>query len=189
MTHRVLVVATAPDPSDELLERLRHDAGDDLEVAVVAPESDIPVLYWLAGEEDRASMEARRRALAAAAAEAEAVGAKVVDLHVGDPDPVTAVEDALQVFPADELVVVTRPKKAATWLEKAIFNGELERFGLPVTHLVDHDVAAAVPASAALSVGGPTYATDFVFKRFLITLAVVAGLLILLAETIYLIVR
>ena len=92
MPHRVLVVATAPDPSDELLEYLDKYNGDDLEVAVVAPASDISLLEWMAEDEDRARREAERRAREAA--EAEALAAKVVDVEVGDPDPVLAVEDA-----------------------------------------------------------------------------------------------
>jgi hypothetical protein len=180
VTRRILVVATAPDPSDELLEQLGAIAGEDVEVAVVAPASDVSLAQWLAGEEEAAVDEARRRALEAAAA--EAVAARVVDARVGDPDPVTAVEDALQSFPADELLVVTRPKDSATWLERRALLGELERFGLPVTHLVDDDAdrAAVVRHAATREVWVGPFA-----RRLVVTLAVVAGILVAVGVSLY----
>jgi hypothetical protein len=141
MSRRLLIVATAPDPSDELLDQLERDARDDLEVAVVAPASDVSLFQWLAGDDERAREAAERRAMEAA--EVEALAARVTNVVVGDPDPVAAVEDALKRFPADELVLVTRPKDRATWLEKRAVSGELEQFGLPVTYLVDDDAVEA----------------------------------------------
>jgi hypothetical protein len=182
MTRRLLVVATAPDPSDELLERLSRDAGEDVEVAVVAPASDLSVLQWLAGDEDRALEEARQRAREVA--EAEASIAKVVDARIGDPDPVTAVEDVLHAFPADELIVVTRPKDAATWLEKRAAMGELERFGLPVTHLVDDDAEPA-PERAEVLEHGDDDLVGFVARHLVVTLALIAGVLTAVAFLLY----
>jgi hypothetical protein len=49
---------------------------------------------------------------------------------------VKAIEDALRTFPADELIVVTLPDEHAAWLEKASADTALDRFSLPVTHLV-----------------------------------------------------
>jgi hypothetical protein len=59
-----------------------------------------------------------------------------VESRVGDSDPVKAIEDALRTFPADELIVVTLPDEHAAWLEKASADTALDRFSLPVTHLV-----------------------------------------------------
>jgi hypothetical protein len=178
MSRRVLVVTTAPDPSDELLDRLERDGGSDVEVAVVAPAADASILEWLTDDDERAREEALRRATEAA--EVEAVGARVVSVEVGDPDPVVAVRDALAKFPADELVVVTRPKESATWLEKPLITGELEQFGLPVTHLVDDDV----PTRAAhVLEDAPT--TRFALRGALLTVAVIAVGLIALALSLY----
>jgi siroheme synthase (precorrin-2 oxidase/ferrochelatase) len=49
-------------------------------------------------------------------------------------DPLTAIQDALREFPADEIVVVTRPEEDTTWLERG--TGDSARFDIPVTHLV-----------------------------------------------------
>jgi hypothetical protein len=94
----------------------------------------------------------------------------VVSVEVGDPDPVVAVRDALARFPADELVVVTRPKDSATWLEKPLIAGELEQFGLPVTHLVDDDVPTR---SVRILDGTPT--ARFALRGVLLTVTVVAA--------------
>jgi hypothetical protein len=170
MPRRVLVVTTAPDPSDELLDRLERDAGPDVEVAVVAPAADASILEWLTDDDERAREEALRRAAESAAV--EALGARVVSVEVGDPDPVVAVRDALAKFPADELVVVTRPKDSATWLEKPLLTGELEQFGLPVTHLVDDDE----PTRAVRILDG-TPTARFALRGVLLTVtAVAAGL-------------
>jgi hypothetical protein len=179
MPRHVLVVTTAPDPSDELLDRLERDGGSDVEVAVVAPAADASILEWLTDDDERAREEALRRATEAA--EVEAVGARVVSVEVGDPDPVVAVRDALAKFPADELVVVTRPKESATWLEKPLITGELEQFGLPVTHLVDDDVP-----TRARHVLDDTPTARFALRGVLPTVAVIAVGLTALALSLYL---
>jgi hypothetical protein len=64
------------------------------------------------------------------------VPGKHVEAHVGDVDPLQAIEDALRVFRADEIVVVTAPDEQATWLETGLGEQAQERFSLPVRHLV-----------------------------------------------------
>ena len=73
----------------------------------------MPRLQWLANDEDAAREKAERVASDAA----ESLPGRVVDARAGDSDPVTAVEDALRTFAADEIVVVTRPDEQASWLE------------------------------------------------------------------------
>ena len=154
VSRRLLVVVTAPDPEDELLDRISDQVRDDVEVVVVAPISDLSFLQWLASDEDAARAEAARRAQRAA--EVEALAGRVVEARVGDPDPLVAIEDALRTFPADELIIVTRPGEAATWLEKEAFRAGLERLGLPVMHLVDDDAGRAVAAYARTTAGART---------------------------------
>lgn len=135
MSRRVLVVATT-DVSDAAATRRVHaHAGEDAEVLVVAPATEMSVLQWLASDED----DARRKAAERAERVAEELPADAVETQVGDTDPVTAIEDALRTFPADELVVVTRPDEQAAWLEQGTGRAALERFALPVTHLVVED--------------------------------------------------
>ena len=139
MQPRLLVVATASVPASDLQASVRAHAGDDAEMMVVAPAvapaSRIARLDWLTNDEDRARNEAAERArdLAAAAPTDD------VKAQVGDSDPVKASEDALRTFPADELIVVTRRDEDADWLEKGSAATALERFSLPVAHLVVDD--------------------------------------------------
>lgn len=129
---RLLVVTTAPVPDAVLRERVRRHTEGEAEVKIVAPAADVSPLQWLASDEDRAREEAAEVAQESAqAVEDEAA----VEVEVGDPDPVQAIEDALRTFPADEVIVVTREGEEAAWLEKDAGPEARERFGVPVTHL------------------------------------------------------
>lgn len=136
MSRRLLVVTTAHVDGNALRERVRAHAGTDAEpeVRVVAPASDVSPLQWLASDEDEARAEAAAKA--EESARAVAPEAETTDAEVGDVDPVQAIEDALREFPADEVLVVTRPGDEAGWLEEGAAREALERFDVPVTHLV-----------------------------------------------------
>jgi hypothetical protein len=184
---RLLVAATAPDPSDELVASIRREH-EGAEVLVVAPASDLSFLDWLTSAEDAARREAERRALAAA--EAEAVATHVVGIRVGDVEPITAIEDALREFPADELILVTRPEEAAPRLELDALREELSRrFELPVTHVVDddapfpaenHGFEAPLGTAARELVRGESPWTGFL-AQFGVLLAVAAVTTVILA--------
>jgi hypothetical protein len=130
---KLLVIATAPVEAGRLRDAVREHAGDEAEIRVVAPASDVSPLQWLASDED----EAREKAadVASEAAGSLEPEAARTDAGVGDPDPVQAIEDALRTFPADEVLVVTRPEDDASWLEQDSAEEARERFGVPVTRL------------------------------------------------------
>jgi hypothetical protein len=129
---RLLVVATASVPAAALRTSVRAHAGEDAEMLVVAPASDISRLDWLTNADDDARTDAAERADELA----EAAPSDDVESRVGDSDPVKAIEDALRTFPADELIVVTLADEDAGWLEKGSAETALNRFSLPVTRLV-----------------------------------------------------
>jgi GABA permease len=66
--------------------------------------------------------------------------------HVGAADPMRAIADALDSFPATELVISTRPPAQSSWLAADLVDRALARFGLPTVHIVDF--AAAQPVAA-----------------------------------------
>jgi hypothetical protein len=75
-----------------------------------------------------------------------------VDVRVGDADPRVAIDDALREFPADKVVLVTRPQDKAGWLEQLLADGELgRRLGVPVRHLVDNGLDARPGAGLDLA--------------------------------------
>jgi hypothetical protein len=131
---RLLVVATTPVEEGLLRDRVEEHAGPGADVRIVAPAADLSPLQWLATDEDEARAEAAD--IARSGARAVEPGAERVEAEVGDPDPVQAIEDALRQFPAEEVIVVTRPGDEAGWLEKDSAEEASERFGVPVTHLV-----------------------------------------------------
>ena len=80
MPRRLLVVATASVPAADLRTSVRAHAGDDAEMLVVVPASDISRLDWLTNAEDDARIEAGERADELA----EATPTDDVEFRVGD---------------------------------------------------------------------------------------------------------
>jgi hypothetical protein len=132
-SHRLLVVAVSPVDESALRKEVReHTGGEAAEVHIVAPAPHTSRLQRLTGAVD----EARAEAEGVAREAAEAVkGTASVETEVGDPNPLQAIEDALRSFPADELIIVTRPGSEADWVEEDRTQETLERLGVPFTHL------------------------------------------------------
>jgi len=55
--------------------------------------------------------------------------------HLGDPDPVVAVQNAMHDEQVDEVIVSTFPAATSGWLRRDVL-GRIRSFGLPVTHVV-----------------------------------------------------
>ena len=128
MPRRLLVVITTEVADGVLRDFVRNRGGDDAEMLVVAPASEISRLDWLTNAED----DARTEAASLAVKTAEATPTEDVEARVGDSSPVKAIEDALREFPADEVLVVTRPDNDASWLEEGSGETAQTRFRLPV---------------------------------------------------------
>jgi hypothetical protein len=125
MGRNVLVLVLDEGFEPHLRRALAQRDGRVHRVHVVAP-TRLGRLDWLANAEDAARRAAGRRARHA---ERSVAVRAVVDSEVGESDTVLAVEDALRVFPADEIVVVA-PDGIDDHLDSA-----LTRFGLPVEQL------------------------------------------------------
>ena len=128
MPRRLLVVITTEVADGVLRDFVRSRGGDDAEMLVVAPASEISRLDWLTNAEDGARTEAASLAVKTA----EATPTEDVEARVGDSSPIKAIEDALRQFPADEVLVVTRPDNDASWLEEGSGETAQTRFRLPV---------------------------------------------------------
>jgi hypothetical protein len=131
MPRRLLVVINTDVPEGVLRALVRSRAGEDAEMLVVAPASDISRLGWLTNAED----DARAEAGALAAKTAVAAPTDDVEARVGDSDPLTAIEDALRTFAADEILVVAHTDDEAGWLEAGSDTAAQARFGIPVTRV------------------------------------------------------
>lgn len=123
----MLVVTTVEEAEEALRARI---GGDVDELKVVVPVVKQSVFDWLANDE-----RARAQAEEAAERTADALPGRTVEAAAGESDPALAVQDALATFPADEIVVVTRPEDEATWLERGADVESGSFLGVPVRRL------------------------------------------------------
>lgn len=129
MPRRLLVVITTEVADGVLRDLVRKRGGDDAEMLVVAPASDISRLDWLTNAED----DSRTEAASLAARTADATPTEDVEARVGDSDALNAIEDALRTFAADEILAIARPDDQAGWLEEGSGAAAQARFSVPVT--------------------------------------------------------
>jgi hypothetical protein len=144
----VLVIANETVAGERLREEIRRAAaGNRAEVLIVCPALNSPLRHW-ASDEDAARAAAQKR-LDESLGRLRRVGIEASG-QIGDSDPLQAIEDALRLFGADEIIISTHPKGRSNWLERGVVSSARERFALPITHLVA-DPRSAPPESPARS--------------------------------------
>jgi hypothetical protein len=133
--HRLLVVANETVGGGELLEEIRNRCqGRDSEILVVTPAlATSRAAHW-ASDVDEA-MEIARQRMELSLIAIEELGLKARG-EIGDSDPNVAIEDALRVFPADEIVISTHPPDHSRWLEHGVVERAREEIDLPIAHVV-----------------------------------------------------
>jgi GABA permease len=133
--HRVLVVANETVGGGALLEEIRNRCrGRDCEILVITPAlAGSRAAHW-ASEIDEAIELARQRMELSLISIGE-LGLKARG-EIGDSDPNIAIEDALRVFPADEIVISTHPPDRSRWLERGVVERARDQVDLPITHVV-----------------------------------------------------
>jgi hypothetical protein len=131
---RILVIANETVAGGPLREEIRRRSeGYDERVLVISPALNSPLRHW-ASDEDGARVHAQERLDASLARLREAgVDAKG---EIGDAQPLQAMEDAMRLFGADEIIISTHPEGRSHWLEKGIVDSARERFAVPITHVV-----------------------------------------------------
>ena len=132
--YRILVVAneTVAGRSlrDEVVRRAREG---ESEVLVVTPALNTRIRHWTSDEDTAREAAQIRLDESLGALTAEGIDAQG---SVGDDDPVQAIEDALRMFPADEIVISTHPLGRSNWLERGVVDRAREKFDCPITHVV-----------------------------------------------------
>jgi hypothetical protein len=131
---RILVIANETVGGARLREEIRsRSEGFAEQVFVVCPALNSPLRHW-ASDEDGARVQAQERLNTSLARLRDAgVDAKG---EIGDAEPLQAMEDALRLFGADEIIISTHPEGRSHWLEKGIVEAARERFAVPITHVV-----------------------------------------------------
>lgn len=137
---RVLVVANRTAESPELLEALRRRAAEGpVAFTLLVPATPHGVAWAVdmhsGGEEAEDHMQHAVEGLRAA-------GLEVIEGKVGDPDPVAAVEDAVNFADYDEIVVSTLPARVSKWLKLDLPHRVERVTGLPVTHVIGSETKA-----------------------------------------------
>jgi hypothetical protein len=149
-TRRVLVVANQTAEGRELLEEIRNRCrGVDCEVLLVSPALVGSLAErWTSDIDEGLDLARKRMERSVAALRGLGVNVRA---EVGDPDPNMAIEDALRMFPADEIVISTLPPGESRWLEHDVVERTRREVDLPMTHVVvDLEVeraAASAPAA------------------------------------------
>ena len=152
---KVLLVALDRVPANQVRTAIaERQEYEDVNVHVVAPATHIGRFQWLTGATD----EARADAAELADQTAEAVEA-VVETEVGERDALLAVEDALALFPADEILVAgTADEKTEAGLRRL----DLPIFRVGVGGEVDGDGVSGAESYARAVAKGQREETPFV---------------------------
>jgi hypothetical protein len=130
---RILALVSEPVSGEALEQAVGPEDARDAEVLVVAPALNTRTRFVLSDPDP-----AIRRAEEVQQETVERMVEQGVDAagDTGESDPLQAVEDALQTFEADEIVLFTHPQGQRNWLEEGIVDEARERFDPPVRHLL-----------------------------------------------------
>jgi hypothetical protein len=152
-TRRILVVANQTAAGRELLEEIANRCrGRRCQVMLVSPALVGSRAAQWASDVDE-GMDLARQRMARSVSALRGVGVEV-RAEVGDPDPNLAIEDALRVFAADEIVISTLPPEQSRWLEHEVVARTRREVELPMTHVVvdlTADQTGSSPSKSASS--------------------------------------
>ena len=145
---RVLVVAHQTAATDALLEavRLRAKSGPATFHLVVPRQAH--GMHRVVDPQDTSDAEAGGVLEQALPRLTEAAGHPVTG-NIGDPEPLSAIQDAVNLGRYDEIIISTLPRRVSRWLKLDLVS-KTRGLGLPVTH-VEADSTVYTPAGAAAS--------------------------------------
>jgi hypothetical protein len=130
----ILVVANETVGGETLRSCIREKAeGARSQVLVVTPALNSPLKHWVSDEDGARAAAQQRLDASLARLAADGISARG---EVGDAEPLTALEDALRTFGADEIIISTHPEGRSHWLEQGLVTRARERFDVPITHVV-----------------------------------------------------
>jgi len=139
---RVLVVAHRTAATAGLGDAVRRRASEGAARFTLLVPRTAHGLHRLMDPEEADELEAQAILDRALPMLSSAAGSPVDGL-VGDPTPLTAIEDALNSRPFDEIIISTLPAHVSRWLRLDL-PSKLSGFGLPVTTVTAAEERAAV---------------------------------------------
>jgi hypothetical protein len=134
---RVLVVAHKTAATPPLLEAVRERAARGPSAFTLLVPNSAHGLHKVVDAEDQGAGEAQGVLDQALPKLGEAAGAPV-DGIVGDPDPMAAVQDAINLRGFDEIIISTLSPRVSRWL-KLDLPSKVSGLGLPVNTVTPAD--------------------------------------------------
>jgi hypothetical protein len=153
---RILVVANETVAGKPLIEAVKRRAeGEDIHVHVICPQNQPKHGYVIYEDHVRDATENRLQMTLAQLRE-EGIDA---DGRVMDPDPYSAIMDALGEEQYDEIIISTHPETRSGWLRQGLVDRVHRASGRPVEHVVvdidaDRDDVKRTLVVANQTVGG-----------------------------------
>lgn len=129
---RLLVLTSEAVNADSLREAVGSSEAEDAEVLVVSPAlTGSPIRFW-ASDVDGAI----ERAESVQEETVDRLDEEGIDAagDTGESDPLLAIQDALQTFDADRIVIFTHPRDESGYREEDFVAEVQRRFELPVEH-------------------------------------------------------
>ena len=128
---RVLVVANRTAATPALLDAVRERAARGPCTFTLLVPNSARGLHRLVDPEDQGRSEAEATLDLAIPLLEDAAGGKVEGM-VGDPEPLAAIQDAVNIHGFDEIILSTLPKRVSRWLRLDLPH-KAAGLGLPVT--------------------------------------------------------
>src|SRR4051794_25562136 len=135
---RVLVVANKTAATPALLDAVRERAGrGDAQFTLLVPNTHGGLNKITAAEHDMEADEAQQ-VIALAKPLLEAATGGTVETMIGDPNPLDAIQDAVNLHGFDEIIISTLPTRVSRWLHLDL-PSKLNGLGIPVTTVTAQD--------------------------------------------------
>jgi len=133
MAKKIIALVTEPISGQALKSAVGRETAEEAEVLVVAPALNSKLKFWTSDPD-----EAIARAEEVEEETVERLDDDGVDAagDTGESDPLLALQDALQTYPADEIVLCVHSESGRNWQEEGVVDEARERFGKPVKQLV-----------------------------------------------------
>jgi hypothetical protein len=143
---RVLVVANKTAATPALLDAVRERASRGPCTFTLLVPNTAHGLHRVVDPEDQDQSEAETTLELALPLLSEAAGRRVEGL-IGDPEPLSAIQDAINLHGFDEIILSTLPTRVSRWLRLDLPH-KVAGLGLPVTTVTAAGREAEAPASA-----------------------------------------
>jgi hypothetical protein len=138
---RVLVVAHRTAATPALLEAVRERAAAGPTAFTLLVPNSAHGLHRVVDPEDQEANEAQTVLDLALPLLEEAAGSRVEGM-IGDPEPLNAIQDAVNLHGFDEIIISTLPKRVSRWLHLDL-PSKATGLGLPITTVTAKDRAEA----------------------------------------------